>query len=77
MKDQKDMSQRRIIHEKSKRTIYEWFSFLQLRNELVKMGILNEKRCKKNCFVGTLINKAIISIIPVTTCVIIDIINDV
>jgi len=37
MKDQKNMYPKIIIHEKSRRTIYEWFSF--------KMGVLNEKRC--------------------------------
>jgi hypothetical protein len=40
------MFTRRIRHEKSRRTIYDWFSFIQLHNELVKMGVLNEKRCK-------------------------------
>ena len=38
MKDQKNMYPRKTIHEKSRRIIYE-FSY--------KMGILNEKRCKK------------------------------
>jgi hypothetical protein len=31
------MFTRRIRHEKSRRTIYDWFSFRQLRNELMKM----------------------------------------
>jgi hypothetical protein len=38
MKDQKNMYPRKTIHEKSRRIIYE-FSY--------KMGVLNEKRCKK------------------------------
>jgi hypothetical protein len=37
-KDQKNMYPRKTIHEKSRRIIYE-FSY--------KMGVLNEKRCKK------------------------------
>ena len=40
MKDHKNMYPIRIIYEKSRRTIYEWFTF--------KMGVLNEKRCKIN-----------------------------
>ena len=38
MKDQKNMYPRKIRHEKSRRIIYE-FSY--------KMGVLNEKRCKR------------------------------
>jgi hypothetical protein len=38
MKDQKNMYPRKTIHEKSRRIIYE-FSY--------KMGVLNEKRCKR------------------------------
>ena len=42
------MFTRRIRHEKSRISIYDWFSFLQLRNELVKMSVLNEKRFNNN-----------------------------
>jgi len=39
-KDQKNIYPRKTTHEKSRRIIYK-FSY--------KMGVLNEKRCKKNC----------------------------
>ena len=41
------------------------------------MGVWNEKRCKKENLTGVLINKELISIIPVITCIITDVINDV
>ena len=41
------------------------------------MGVLNEKRCKNENFNGTLINKELISIIPVITCIITDVTKDV
>jgi hypothetical protein len=37
MKDKKNMYPRKTRHEKSRRIIYERFSY--------KMGVLNEKRC--------------------------------
>ena len=39
MKDQKNMYLIKTRHEKSRRTIYEYFSY--------KMGVLNEKMCNK------------------------------
>ena len=44
MKDQKNMYPRKTRHEKSRRTIYE----LLIYKFSYKMGVLNEKRCKKN-----------------------------
>jgi hypothetical protein len=47
MKDQKNMYPRKTIHEKSRRFIYN-FSY--------KMGVLNEKKCKKNVKYLNLLN---------------------
>jgi hypothetical protein len=53
MKDQKNIYPRKTIHEKSRRIIYK-FSY--------KMGVLNEKRCKKLGYIVFLVNEILINL---------------